>query len=639
MFFAHTTTATATLLFSLLFLGGVALSSNELRILNASELINFSKSVNNGNSYSGTTVYLDSDIVFGSSLSQQFEPIGNIENYLEENPFKGTFDGQGHTISELGLNSSLQHVGLFGYSDGATIKNVVLDETCLFNPNSPKNHVIFGSISGYCGSCIIEGVVNMANIIFVGNTIKLDIGGLIGISSFSNIIRNCVNYGSLINSGIINGTGYIGGIAGTLSGSRIKFIQNCANYGTITHNGTTATLGIGGISGYFSTGSINIENCVSAGQVVNSKQGSWNNCYIGSIVGEINSGVTGVSITHCFWTSDVGHTNYVGTGSGTISDSYQITSLNVTTLGELNEYVSKNNTWDNWFMLHINGGKINELTQEALIVTQKHFSDPEKEGNTFLFWCKDRDCDERYDLNTTNITEVTDLYAAWNTSTLTFDFNNGAENEVRVLNYNETIIYPENTTKKGHTFNGWSPKPDRMPAKDVTVTAQWTINNYTIIFVFNNGAENEVRSLNFDETIVYPENPTKEGHTFNGWSPKPERMGGHDITITAQWIEKSSEFVGIVFDRKEMKEKEAEEIIKEYMDEGFTIEKIETDKDTGGIRVIVKFSDRRVAENFVEIIRASSNKRINIISVGYVFEEIGSLSSFCYPTLYYSAFI
>ena len=131
MSFAHTTT-TATLLFSLLLLGGAVLGANELRIHNASELIDFSDGVNNGVNYSGTTVYLDSDIVFDSSLSQQFEPIGNSSYY-----FQGTFDAQGHTISGLTLNSSSQHIELFGHWIGAFIKNIVMNMFWSFM--SPNN--------------------------------------------------------------------------------------------------------------------------------------------------------------------------------------------------------------------------------------------------------------------------------------------------------------------------------------------------------------------------------------------------------------------------------------------------------------------------------------------------------------------
>ena len=91
--------------------------------------------MNNETSYSGTTVFLDVDIDFsGGSPSEQFVPIGKSGSKY----FQGTFDGQGHTISNLAINSSsLQYVGLFGYSKGATIRNVVLDSLNFYdNPGS-----------------------------------------------------------------------------------------------------------------------------------------------------------------------------------------------------------------------------------------------------------------------------------------------------------------------------------------------------------------------------------------------------------------------------------------------------------------------------------------------------------------------
>ena len=72
------------------------LGEDELLIKNTSDLIALSKNVNNGTAYPGTTVFLDADIDFSGVLSeQQFKPIGT--SYY----FQGTFNGQGHTISNL----------------------------------------------------------------------------------------------------------------------------------------------------------------------------------------------------------------------------------------------------------------------------------------------------------------------------------------------------------------------------------------------------------------------------------------------------------------------------------------------------------------------------------------------------------
>ena len=141
------------------------LGEGVLRIKNASDLISFSKNVNSGKSYSGTTVFLDADIDFSGGLSEQFEPIGT-SNY-----FQDTFDGQGHIISNLAIKSSLQNVGLFGYSKGATIRNVVLDSSCsVVNSFISNENIRVGGVAGFCRDCTIENNVNMASVVFTGNT-------------------------------------------------------------------------------------------------------------------------------------------------------------------------------------------------------------------------------------------------------------------------------------------------------------------------------------------------------------------------------------------------------------------------------------------------------------------------------------
>ena len=113
-----------------------------------------------------------------------------------------------------------------------------------------------------------------------------------------------------------------------------------------------------------------------------------------------------------------------------------------------------------------------------------------------------------------------------------------------------------------------------ITADNHTLYAHWTINSYTITFDFGNGTVvNE--TLKYNGTISYPKNLTREGYNFTGWDPKPENMPANDITLVAQWIEVvaevESEYVEIVFDRKKMTEEEVKEIIKKYTDEEFTI--------------------------------------------------------------------
>ena len=181
----------------------------EYRIKTQTEFTSFVNSVNNnGESYSGTTVYLDSDL----SLSGVTDPIGNsISKY-----FQGVFDGQGHTISNLKIDSTTELASLFGYSTGLTIRNVVLGESCSiycsFNTTSNNDITCVSGFIGRCisdtGSCTIENNVNMGSITFDGVNKQLRLGGIAGelesSASYASYIRNCANYGSVTHSGTNN---------------------------------------------------------------------------------------------------------------------------------------------------------------------------------------------------------------------------------------------------------------------------------------------------------------------------------------------------------------------------------------------------------------------------------------------------
>ena len=710
-----TTTTTTALLRALLWLGAsMSALGAENRITSVDDFIKFKDNVNSGNKYSGTTVFLDSDL---SLAGKNFEPIGN-SSFSESKYFNGTFDGQGHMISNFSMTtSSSQYAGLFGFSKGLTIKNVILDSSCSITSSFIDSFydACIGGIIGNCyadsGPCTIENSVNMGSVSFSGdvsgdfNSLKL--GGIAGqlsssSSSSSNhdsIVKNCANYGDITDSGESKNS-RIGGIIGHPWGSpesNRAYIYNCLNHGTITHEGTTSSyLNLGGIAGY--TYNTTIENCVSAGKISLLTTASKNN-YTGSIVGRVYDGT---SISYTYFASDLsGYSKYGYIDSepsesntlsynsttfelnGTVSaGSYTGTSL-IDALNAaadyyaLNDYshwllnkgnnavtftINKNSPFAlnsqvillpslasegsmsfNWFIddglttpltefevtsetelygryfclnftvtLDVNGG--DELVvKEMTIGCDRVYGDlpnPTRTGYTFLGWftgMTDGDKVESGGEVTTPSSHT--LYAHWsvNKYTLTFIFGNGYEPEVRVLEFNETITYPAEPVREGYIFNVWSPKPDRMPADNLTITAQWTANNYTVTFntngggsisqstkavkfgsaygelptpnrtgyaflgwfteknesitaessvkipdnhtlyahwsvnsytltfIFGNGYEPEVRVLEFNETITYPAEPVREGYLFNGWSPKPDRMPADNLTIYAQW--------------------------------------------------------------------------------------------------------
>ena len=135
--------------------------------------------------------------------------------------------------------------------------------------------------------------------------------------------------------------------------------------------------------------------------------------------------------------------------------------------------------------------------------------------------------------------EALTLYPVWNTNkyTITFDTNGGSEIAPITQDYGTEITAPDNPTRKGYTFKGWDKEiPETMPAENITVKAQWEINQYTIAFDTNGGSEIAPITQDYGTEITAPDNPTRKGYTFKGWDKEiPETMPAENITITARW--------------------------------------------------------------------------------------------------------
>ena len=135
--------------------------------------------------------------------------------------------------------------------------------------------------------------------------------------------------------------------------------------------------------------------------------------------------------------------------------------------------------------------------------------------------------------------EALTLYPVWNTNkyTITFDTNGGSEIAPITQDYGTEIASPANPTRKGYTFKGWDKEiPKTMPAENITVKAQWEINQYTIAFDTNGGSEIAPITQDYGTEITAPDNPTRKGYTFKGWDKEiPETMPAENMTVKAQW--------------------------------------------------------------------------------------------------------
>ena len=467
-------------------------------IHDASELVTFSDIVNeDSRQVRGYTVLLDSDIDLTGIV---FKPIG-CNGY--DTAFVGTFDGQGHTISNLVTNTSMSYTGLFGYLMDSTIKNVVLDGTCTIESSSSHNvGGIVGSITISNGKWAIENAVNMGS---VTSKIQTEYdsytGGISGESFFyknESYIRNCVNYGSVTFSGASK-TSYIGGITGSLYYREYNlkgFIQNCLNYGSISESGTIeGSLYIGGISGETRYGGL--QNCVNYGAISTDKSSESDNTYIGSITGELESYL---STTNCYWAKS---TIYPGIGEeNPFPESTEFSDDFV-----LNETVSA---------IDYNGTSLIEaLNKYASYYTLKDYSRwvLNKGGNTI-------------------------------------SFNVNGENAKFTLN-SKLILLPDLANRGNMNFDGWFTDSeyttrftDAKIESSITLYGKFEENNETSTITFNTEGGSSIEQITWQSgsAVRLPVDPTREGCTFAFWEteygdivPEIFTVPAHDVTLHAAW--------------------------------------------------------------------------------------------------------
>ena len=166
--------------------------------------------------------------------------------------------------------------------------------------------------------------------------------------------------------------------------------------------------------------------------------------------------------------------------------------------------------------------------------------DPKVNGLTFGGWYTDEDCTDGNEYNfTAPVTKGMTLTAKWtaNSYTITFDTNGGSAVAPITQDYGTDITAPAAPTKTGYTFMGWEPEiPATMPAEDMTLTAQWRINRYTVTFDTDGGSAVAPITQDYGTAITAPADPTREGYTFIGWDKAiPTTMPAENMTITAKW--------------------------------------------------------------------------------------------------------
>ena len=177
------------------------------------------------------------------------------------------------------------------------------------------------------------------------------------------------------------------------------------------------------------------------------------------------------------------------------------------------------------------GSSVDNLTKDFGADLTKPIT--EKEGHTLLGWYLDDEYTKPYDFTTMQAEDI-ELVARWeiNDYTISFDSQGGSEVDTITQTFDSNIVVPENPTKEGHTFKGWDPDiPELMPSQDITVVAQWEVNQYTITFDSAGGSSVDNLTQDFGADLTKPITE-KEGHTLLGWYLDDEHTKPYDFTTT-----------------------------------------------------------------------------------------------------------
>jgi uncharacterized repeat protein (TIGR02543 family) len=161
---------------------------------------------------------------------------------------------------------------------------------------------------------------------------------------------------------------------------------------------------------------------------------------------------------------------------------------------------------------------------------------PERDGYTFMGWAFSSAPTEAVHSFVMPESDVV-LYAIWvgQFHTITFDANGGEGGKNELLQAGAPLTPPV-VTRTGYTFAGWLPFVwEKVPAKDTTYTALWSVNNYAITFDANGGTGGTENHMYFGEAINAPA-VSKAGCFFVCWSQTvPATVCAEDANFTALW--------------------------------------------------------------------------------------------------------
>ena len=560
----------------------------DIKIGTADELMAFAAAVNQGvyTGFADVTAELTNDI---DMAGQEWIPIGNTD----EKYFSGTFDGNGYTISNLSIthNTPGEYLGLFG-ATMATILDVHVTGS-LHNTLSEARGSNFGVIAGLIQDGSITGCTTDFEITGENDALfGMCIGGIAGQTNGGKI-ENCVSKANITGQPY---EAYVGGIAGAIVGTQVI---NCKYEGTLSLNRKgNRYMFVGGITGGAQGGS-KISYCVNAGNIDTSQSDSLDMLYVGGICGQVYES----SIEYCTNEGSIrAVAQYVGgiagqvrnnSGENTLNNCLNRGTVSIKQGGNaggiaavissnagaesIQNCVSRGNiTAEDAAVYH---AVISNIPDGVIVQNNYYNSAIGSSGNipeAVINGSISKSTDE---LNSAAFVE--DMNGKGGAYRLDRD----GMLEVLPKTYQLTIadsyaevsgegMYAEGDqividagSRSGYRFDGWAAEAGSfenaeeeqtvftMPAKEVTVTAHWvrrssggggiSVTRYTVTFDTQGGSKISSKTVNWNATVSEPDEPTREGYTFEGWFIDKDCTEEYDfsarviknITLYAKWKE------------------------------------------------------------------------------------------------------
>lgn len=272
------------------YFSGAGTEESPYIISSADHLIHLAADVCAGVDYDGEYFILDDDIDFEG---QTLIPIGN-----EENPFRGTFDGSGYTISNLVIDvTNTQKLGLFGACENATIKNLGVSNIEITSLDVVTDETSF-ALGGICAvvtnseisQCFVK---NADEKMFEVNTSKRAyVGGLVGMLAGSSRLSDCFSNTKMIvrNSGVSPVDQHVGGLVGFSNNSHILNSYSSGDIvcGNLVAENDETRIFAGGILGFVQGAYSSMKNCFCLGDVSTETNRTTDKIFLGAVVGGIS---------------------------------------------------------------------------------------------------------------------------------------------------------------------------------------------------------------------------------------------------------------------------------------------------------------------------------------------------------------